>query len=128
MFIIDSSIFCACFLDDDKNHEKAKILIWEIEARVLVPYIVFSETITVLTYKHSKDRANEFADFILSDNRFILTDADMTSEVYFWKTIDKNLSYIDIVLTYIALRNDATLLTFDDAMMKLYQKIWENKE
>ena len=51
----------------------------------------------------------------------------MTSEVYFWKSIDKNLSYIDIVLTYIALRNDATLLTFDDAMMRLYQKIRENK-
>ncbi len=51
----------------------------------------------------------------------------MTSEVYFWKSIDKNLSYIDIVLTYIALRNDATLLTFDDAMMRLYQKIRETK-
>lgn len=93
----------------------------------MVPYIVLSEALTVLTYKHSKDRANEFADFILSDNRCILIDADMTSEVYFWKSIDKNLSYIDIVLTYIALRNDATLLTFDDAMMKLYQKIRENK-
>ncbi len=127
MFIIDSSIFCACFLDEDTNHERAKVLLWEIEERILVPYIVLSEVLTVLTYKHSKDRANEFADFILSDNRFILIDADMTSEVYFWKSIDNNLSYIDIVLTYVALRNDATLLTFDDAMIKFYQKIRENK-
>jgi hypothetical protein len=84
---------------------------------------VLAETNTVLTYKHSKERAVEFTDFILSDDRFILTHADMTSEIYFWKSIDKKLSYVDIVLSFVAFQNDATLLSFDDDMMKLYNQI-----
>ncbi len=123
MYVIDSSIYCARFLYEDINHEKSKILLQDIENRIYVPYIVFTETITVLTYKHSKERANEFAKFILWDNRFFLIDADMLSELFFWQSIEKNLSYIDIVLSYIALQYNSELLSFDDAMMKLYQKV-----
>jgi len=121
--VIDSSVYCARFLLEDINHNRAKNLLISIEDKILVPYIVLAETNTVLTYKHSKERAVEFTDFILSDDRFILTHADMTSEIYFWKSIDKKLSYVDIVLSFVAFQNDATLLSFDDDMMKLYNQI-----
>ena len=98
MYIIDSSVYCARFLLEDTNHDRAKKLLASIEAKILLPYTVFAETNTVLTYKHSKERAHEFTDFILSDDRFVMTHADMASELYFWKSIDKKLSYIDIVL------------------------------
>jgi predicted nucleic acid-binding protein len=123
MYVIDSSIYCARFLLEDTNHNHARELIASIEGKILLPYIVFAETNTVLTYKHSKERAHEFTNFILSDDRFVLTYADMTSEIYFWKSIDKKLSYVDIVLSFVAFQNDAELLSFDDDMMKLYKQI-----
>lgn len=125
MYIIDSSVYCARFLYEDANHLKAKTLLEGIDGKIYIPYIVFAETVTVLTYKHSKERANEFTDFILSDRRFVLIEADISSEIAFWRSIDKNLGYVDITLSYVALKFNAELLTFDDAMMKLYLKFLE---
>jgi predicted nucleic acid-binding protein len=113
MHIIDSSLYYARFLYEDIHHLRAKDILADIESKILVLYIVFAETLTVLTYKHSKERADEFAEFILSDSRFILTQPDISSEAYFWKSIDKKLSYVDIVLSFVALQNGAVLISFD---------------
>ena len=123
MYIIDSSVYCALFLYEDTNHEKAKTLLHAMEEKIYVPYIVLTECLTVLTYKHSKERANEFAEFIFSDSRFVLIDADIPSEVAFWESIDKNISYVDIILSYIAMRQWLELISFDEAMMKLYSQL-----
>jgi predicted nucleic acid-binding protein len=47
---------------------------------------------------------------------------DILGEIGFWKSIDKRLSYIDIVLVYSAIKYGAKLLSFDDEMNKLYTK------
>jgi predicted nucleic acid-binding protein len=123
MVIIDSSVYCARFLVDDSSHMKSKKIFDEIDEKILLPYIVFTETLTVLTYKHSKERANEFAEFIASDNRFVLTQSDMMSEVSFWNSIDKKMSYIDIVICFLALQNSAELISLDDQMNNLYKSL-----
>jgi len=76
----------------------------------------------VLTYKNSKELADEFSNFILTDQRFIFINEEIISELSFWKSIDRRLSYIDIVLVYNALKYKAKLVSFDEEMNKLYMK------
>ena len=122
MYIVDTSVYCAIFLENDPYHASAIDMISWIDEKIYIPYCVFSETITVLTYKHSKELANEFADFTLSDERFILINEDILGEIGFWKSTKKRLSYIDIALVYSAIKYGAKLLSFDDDMNKLYEK------
>jgi len=93
-----------------------------IEDKIYIPYLVFAETLTVLTYKNSKELADEFSNFILTDQRFIFINEEIISELSFWKSIDRRLSYIDIVLVYNALKYKAKLVSFDEEMNKLYMK------
>ncbi|MDP2103530.1 MAG: PIN domain-containing protein [Candidatus Gracilibacteria bacterium] len=123
MYILDTSLYCAVFLEEDAHHVNALDMISGIDEKIYIPYFVFSETITVLTYRHSKELANEFIDFILSDERFVFINEDLLGEVSFWKGIEKRLSYIDIVLVYTAIKYGAELLSFDDEMNKLFLKL-----
>jgi len=122
MYIIDTSVYCAVFIKEDAHHKNAINTISWIDEKIYIPYFIFSETTTVLTYRHSKELASEFVDFILSDERFVFINEDILWEIGFWKSIDKRLSYIDIVLVYSAIKYGAKLLSFDDEMNKLYLK------
>ena len=122
MYIIDTSVYVSAFLEDDINHEEWLKIIANIDWKINIPYLVFQEEITVLTYKHSKNLAWDFVDFILADDRFILTNWESIEEISFWKTIDNRISYIDIIVVYIAIKYSIKLYTFDEDMEKLYKK------
>ena len=59
-YLLDSSVWVALFLDFDTQHKKAEQLFEKLSGTIYVPYCVASEVITVLTYKHSKEQADNF--------------------------------------------------------------------
>ncbi len=123
MYLIDSSVFCSIFMDGDSNQERAIDLVEWIEEKIFVPYIIFAETVSVLIAKFSRERADEFVDYIMTDSRYIVMNTEIQQELAFWRATNKKLSYMDIIAIYNALQYNLELITFDDAMMKLYQKV-----
>ena len=122
MYILDTSIYISAFLENDANHEIWLNLIANLDWKINIPYLVFQEVITVLTYKHSKKLAWEFIDFIFDDDRFILTNWEHIEEISFWKEVSSRISYIDISIVYTAIKYNIRLYTFDKDMEKLYKK------
>jgi len=122
MYILDTSIYISAFLENDANHEIWLNLIANLDWKINIPYLVFQEVITVLTYKHSKKLAWEFIDFIFDDDRFILTNWEHIEEISFWKEVSSRISYIDISIVYTAIKYNIRSYTFDKDMEKLYKK------
>lgn len=124
MKVVDSSVYVSAFLEDDVHHAKAVELLEKISETVLVPYGIFSEVITVLTYKASPERAEAFAQYILSEDHFTLVDGNTFEEYVFWKNFPfKKISFIDISCIFLSLRYSAELLSFDEEQKKIYLKV-----
>ena len=116
-------------MDGDSNQERAVDLIEWLEWKIHVPYIIFAEVVSVLTAKFSRERAEDFVDYISTDSRYIIVGWEISSEVSFWKNIkNQKLSYMDIASVYVAFQYNLELITFDQAMMKLYEQIKSEKE
>ncbi|MBI5414009.1 PIN domain-containing protein [Candidatus Peregrinibacteria bacterium] len=87
-----------------------------------MPYVLLSEILTVLSYKHSKKLANFVLDYILTDIRFILIESITLEELSFWRDISTKISFADITLVFLAYKYNASLVTFDKEQEKLYLK------
>lgn len=122
MHIIDSSIWVALFLDFDVNYEKAIEIFSQINDKIYLPYCVISEVATVLTYKHSKEQADGFLEFISDNEDVILIDNEMKNEIDFYKKINKRVSFTDASLVFLAEKFGLLLITFDKQMISLIKK------
>jgi len=81
MYLIDSSVWVALFLDCDLLHENAVEVFSKINGKIYIPYCVVVEAATVLTYKHSKDQANNFLKYIENNNDIVLFENQIFSEI-----------------------------------------------
>lgn len=124
--IFDSNIYVAAFLADDSQHQAAKKIVEKTKEDILIPYVVFSEVLTVLTYKHSKDLAEAFLDYVLQDQRFTIIDNASLEEFAFWRSQKAQLSFADFSLIFLAKKYNARLMTFDKELEKLASKIGTN--
>lgn len=122
MYLIDSSVWVALFLEFDSNHKKAEEIISKLEGKIYLPYNVIVEVASVLTYKHSKKQANNFLDYIEDNKDIILLENELKSEIEFFKKIDKKVSFVDISLIFLSKRLDLNLITFDSQMISLAKK------
>jgi predicted nucleic acid-binding protein len=122
--LIDSCVYISAFLSDDPNHLSGVDLLEKCHDKILIPYIIFSEVLTVLTYKHSKKPAEAFSDYVLNDSRFIIIDNAVIEELLFWQSIPAQLSFADIVLLYLTQKYDAKLFTFDAELNKWFKKLY----
>ena len=103
MYCFDTSVWVALFLEFDVHHkEAARIMEGVGYNSIYLPYSIASETITVLTYKHSKKQAEAFIDFIKGDSRIIFLDNHLASELAFYKTISRRLSFADASLVHLS--------------------------
>ena len=119
--IIDSSILVALFIDSDTQHKKAKDLWRKIKGTVYIPYCVVSEVTTILAYKHSKEQADVFIDFITNAQSIKLIDDDFIGEMDFYRKIKQRFSFTDVALIYNSIKLKAGLLTFDKQLEKAYK-------
>jgi predicted nucleic-acid-binding protein len=115
-------------MDADSNQEKAIDLVEWLEWKIHIPYIIFAETVSVLTAKFSRERANDFVEYIKSDSRYIIVNNDISSELSFWESVNSRLSYMDIASVYMTFQYDLELITFDKSMMQLYKQFKFEKE
>jgi len=119
MYLIDSSVWVALFLEFDSNHKKAEEIISKLEGKIYLPYNVIVEVASVLTYKHSKKQANNFLDYIEDNKDIVLLENELKSEIEFFKKIDKKVSFVDISLVFLSKKLDLDLITFDSQMISL---------
>lgn len=122
MYIVDSSVWVALFLDFDSLHKKAAEIFSDINDKIYLPYCVISETATVLTYKHSKNQADNFLEFISSNSDIVLINNDAINEIDYYKGIDKKISFTDSSLIYLSKKYDLLLITFDKQIISLIKE------
>ena len=119
MYIIDSSVWVALFLDFDSNHSKAADIFSSINDRILLSYGVISEVVTVLTYKHSKKQADSFLSFISDNQDIVLMENQIVPEIKFFLKQSAKISFTDISLLYLAGKFKLILITFDKQLISL---------
>ncbi|NIA10007.1 MAG: PIN domain-containing protein [Nitrospiraceae bacterium] len=122
MYLIDSSVWVALFLEFDSNHKKAEEIIPKLEGKIYLPYNVIVEVTSVLTYKHSKKQADNFLDYIEDNKDIVLFENELKPEIEFFKKIDKKISFVDISLIFLSKKLDLNLITFDSQMISLAKK------
>ena len=124
MYLIDSSVWVALFLEFDSNHQKAEEIISKLEGKIYLPYNVIAEVTSVLTYKHSKKQADNFLDYIEDNEDIILFENELKPEIEFFRKINKKLSFVDISLVFLSKKLDLDLITFDSQMISLAKKLF----
>ncbi len=118
MHLIDSSVWVALFLTFDTNHQKAKSLIGKVNRPIFIPYSVVAEVATVLTYKHSKEQADNFIDYIVGNQDMVLLNNDLNEELRFFKTLKKKLSFTDASLIHLSQKLGVAIITFDKQLAR----------
>lgn len=124
MYLIDSSVWVALFLDFDTQHEKAAEFFTNLEAekKIYLPYCVISEVATILAYKHSKEQADKFLEYIRGNSDIVIFENQTKAEIEFFQKTREKISFTDASLVYLAKSFALTLITFDEQMAKLLKK------
>lgn len=123
MYILDTSVYVSALLKDDTMHDQWIDNLSSISDKIIINHLILSEVSTVLTYKHSKQLAVKFVEFIENDSRFVFVDDIVNDLIDFWKIIDNKISYVDASVIYSAIKYDLKLITFDKQMLWLYKDI-----
>lgn len=113
MYLIDSSVWVALFLDFDASHQKAVEIFSQLDGTIYVPYCVVAETATVLAYKHSKRQADNFLEYLTNNQNIILFENQIFPEIEFFKKVESRISFTDTSLIYLAQKMNLSLITFD---------------
>jgi len=123
MYIIDSSVWVSLFLDFDSNHKKS-ILIFEtiINSKIILPYCVINEVVTVLTYKWNKNISHSFLNFIKDNNDIFIENDNIFEEIDFFTSISSRVSFTDTSVIMIAKKHWLDLITFDKQMIWIFKK------
>lgn len=124
MYLIDSSVWVALFLDFDTQHEKAALFFGNLDTakKIYLPYCVISEVATILAYKHSKEQADKFLEYIQQNCDIVIFENQTAAEIEFFRKTREKISFTDAALIHIAQSLALTLITFDKQMMRLLKK------
>lgn len=118
--VLDSSVWVALFLDGDTNHDKALAGFGEITGTIYVPYVVLSEVANVLVYKHSKEQADAFVSFVVSDARCVILESSYSVDITAFLAVHKKISFADMAIIATARTLGVALLTFDEQMRRVF--------
>ncbi|MEK7098816.1 MAG: PIN domain-containing protein [Patescibacteria group bacterium] len=118
MYLIDSSVWIALFLDDDSQHAKAVDVLRDIgEATIKIPYGVILETTTTLSRKQSKEQADKFVEYIRSNSQIEITPPFVSEDLSIFLAESDRLSFVDALLKGASLRDGLTLISFDKQLL-----------
>lgn len=121
--LIDSSVWVALFLDFDTQHGRAVRLFARVREPIYVPYCVIAEVTTVLAYKHSKEQADLFLQYIESAHDIVIFDDNADDEICFYETLVQRISFTDGALLLLARQRKARLITFDTQLKRIARRI-----
>ena len=118
MYIVDSSVWIALFLDDDTNHKRAVSVLQSIDdATIKLPYGVILETATVLARKQSKKHADKFIEYIRANPQIETSTPFLSEDISTFLAESDRLSFVDALLKNISLREGLTLISFDKQLL-----------
>ena len=118
MYLVDSSVWIALFLDDDSQHAKAAEVMERIgDASIRVLYGVVLETTTTLARKQSKQQADKFVEYIRANPQIELVTPFPSRDVDMFLEESERLSFVDTLLKDMALRENITLVSFDTQLL-----------
>ena len=127
MYLLDSSVWVSLFLDCDLLHERAVEVFSQINSKIYIPYCVVVEVATVLTYKHSKNQANNFLEYVENNNDIVLFENQIFSEIDFFKKIDSKISFTDASLIFLANKMNLRFITFDKQIIQILKRNKQKK-
>ena len=120
--LVDSSVWVALFLDFDTQHHKAEQAILKLSGVIYVPYCVIAEVATILAYKHSKQLANNFIEYIHDNKDIKIINNDALDEIDFYAALPHKISFVDAALLFLSSKLDAKLTTFDKQLERIAKK------
>ena len=127
MYLLDSNIYVWYCLADDALHHKVLTILEDLDPnkKIVVPYSILSETLTVLTYKWGKEMARDFVTLLEEDDRFVFRKEKENETFDFWLQVDKKIWYTDIAIVYISTSMWLQLISLDKQVMSLYKEfLW----
>ena len=123
-FLLDSNIFIAYFRSNDFHKDKATNLIESLDSFFITDNVLF-EVGTVLLLKEGPVIAEKATKF-LSENNIItilkLNTQEFLDTVSNFPYQNSKLSFIDISLLILAKNRNLKLISFDEELMKAYEK------
>ncbi len=128
--IVDSNYFIALYNPNDALHERAKKYADSLEreaASLVVPNLVFSEIVTVLTQQRGREVAVATGQYLRNDSKISLfhmsEDVEKSAWEIFQEVTRKDTSFVDCAIVA-AMRAEgiAHLLTFDKGDFKSLSK------
>jgi len=124
MYLVDTSIWIALFVEHDSQHLKAvEIIDGLVGKQISLPYIVVAETATVLGRMLGKDGADRFIRLVQeSFDITVIMLQNYEEEMTFFRNNRHSISYVDMVQLYLAKKRRLELLTFDRALLKASKK------
>ena len=123
MYLVDSSVWIALFLDDDTQHAKAVEAMDSIgDAHIQIPYGVISETVTVLSRKQSKELADKFIEYIRNNPQIHTTSSFVSEDMRIFLAEKDRLAFVDAILKNLALSNGLVLVSFDKQLLNSLKK------
>ncbi|NBD73714.1 PIN domain-containing protein [Patescibacteria group bacterium] len=115
--VLDTNVWIAFLHEEDSQHAKAKRLLKDATAPVVVPEYVLLEVVTVLRHLRRHEEANRFIEQVLDDSGTFLPANALAYEVAeMLPNVPKHLSCTDVAL--LALSRDYEVLTFDSALAR----------
>ncbi|MDB5265011.1 MAG: hypothetical protein JWN64_582 [Parcubacteria group bacterium] len=126
---IDTSVLISFFNEKDSLHERAQLILREIQKPLLVHEYVVLETATVLMNRVGKSSADEFMRITLGNADFEL---HLSSEVGFLASAEtfvqnqNKLSFVDTAL--LSLSGTSQIITFDEELNRAIKKRKEKKD
>lgn len=123
--LIDSSVYIAFFKDSDFFHKESVALIEKLsedkKVSIVLPILVFLEILNVL---YKKLGAFDEKKLLNSFNKYEKVDLDFESAVDFMLLFKKvNLRTSDAIIAACAKMEDATLVTWDEELVKEAKKL-----
>jgi len=124
MTIIDTSVWVARFLEEDSQHEKGREAVDGL-SNVLkyTCYAVIEETTTILCYKHSKEQADKFIDYITNNPEIVILEHNISKEAQTFLAVNAELSFADVSIISLSKQHNLRITSFDQQLLKVANKL-----
>jgi len=124
MTIIDTSVWVTRFLEEDSQHKEGKKAFDDL-SNVLkyTCYAVIEETTTILCYKHSKEQADKFIDYITNNPEIVILEHNISKEAQTFLAVNAELSFADVSIISLSKQHNLRITSFDQQLLKVANKL-----
>lgn len=127
--IVDTNVLVALYNTKDSQHKKAlKVFdtLSDLKARLVVSNYILLEIYTILSQRAGKKQALEFGGLVRKKKPFIVKRIAKAADEGTWRIFEKvrnkNISFVDCSIMFLALEGNYEIVTFDEKIVKLQKQ------